>query len=420
MIRMKRLLVLGLSIVLGLSGCQTVKEEKPVPESQQDEKEEKPYQSNLNVIKPSAYRSVKGLYVEPGTSISMIGRGESSDYWKNVEAGAKQAISDINELLGYSGGDKLVLNYAAPENYDGVDEQVNILDEELDRYPGALAIAAADSQACEVQFDLACQNGIPIVAFDAGVHYQDIASMIDTDNHSAAAMAANKLAALIGDEGKILVIVHDSISTSAENRESGFVKQIEDKYPGIETLVYHLDDFKDKRLEMAEELLAGEELQAEEEKAEEAKDEESKEESEEETEKSEESEEMDRENLLKEKAESLSEKAVLTWILDKEEITGVFATNENCVELLEKCLDDAQKQEIKIVSFDGGKAQRERLKNGTVDGLIIQNPFGMGYATIIACVRACAQEANEAVVDTGFAWVTEENIDDASIAQFIY
>ena len=46
-----------------------------------------------------------------------------------------------------------------------------------------------DSGACEVQFDLAAENGIPIVAFDSGIDYQNIVSMIDTDNTTAAATA---------------------------------------------------------------------------------------------------------------------------------------------------------------------------------------------------------------------------------------
>ena len=43
-----------------------------------------------------------------------------------------------------------------------MDEQVNILDEELSRYPAALAISIADAKACEVQFDQAGWNGTPI------------------------------------------------------------------------------------------------------------------------------------------------------------------------------------------------------------------------------------------------------------------
>ena len=95
---------------------------------------------------------------------------------------SKQAVADINTNLGYKGNDKVKLVYSAPETENDVDDQVNILDEELARYPVAVGIAAVDSGACEVQFDLAAENGIPIVAFDSGTDYRNIVSMIDTDN----------------------------------------------------------------------------------------------------------------------------------------------------------------------------------------------------------------------------------------------
>ncbi len=61
--------------------------------------------------------------------------------------------------------------YSGPSDKDNVDEQVNILDEELSRYPAALAISIADAKACEVQFDQAGWNGTPIVTFDSSSDY---------------------------------------------------------------------------------------------------------------------------------------------------------------------------------------------------------------------------------------------------------
>ena len=60
----------------------------------------------------------------------------------------------------------------APSHEGDVDEQINILDEELDRYPIAVGIAVIDKTACEVQFDLAMENSIPIVEFDSPSDYQ--------------------------------------------------------------------------------------------------------------------------------------------------------------------------------------------------------------------------------------------------------
>ena len=76
--------------------------------------------------------------------------------------------------------------------------------------------------------------------------------------------------------------------------------------------------------------------------------------------------------------------------------------------------------EYKLISFDGGKTQLERLTSGKISGLIVQNPYGIGYATVVACVRAVMGEGNEAVVDAGFTWVTEKNMNEEAIQNMMY
>ena len=80
---------------------------------------------------------------------------------------------------------------------------------------------------------------------------------------------------------------------------------------------------------------------------------------------------------------------------------------------------DAEKH-ITLVGFDAGKEQVNALKDGKVDGLIVQNPFGMGYATVVAAARTVLEIGNEAEVNTGYVWVTAENMDDADIKPLVY
>ena len=109
---------------------------------------EKPaYQAKLNAISPAAYSSVEGLELEPGTYISVIGKEEDSAYWNQIRAGVEQAAEDLNEALGYSGSDQIKVLYNAPADEEDMNEQVNILDEELARYPDVIAIASIDEAA---------------------------------------------------------------------------------------------------------------------------------------------------------------------------------------------------------------------------------------------------------------------------------
>lgn len=348
-------------------------------------------QSKLDVLQPSVYGNVNGLTLEPGSSISIIGRGKDTAYWDAVKAGAKKAVEHINKQLGYKGEDKVKLVYSGPSEEGNVDEQVNILDEELARYPAAVGIAAVDMNACEVQFDLAKENNIPIVAFDAGTDYQDIVSLVKTDDAEAAKMAANKLADFIEEEGEVLIVAHDTTSMTAIDRETAFTAQMEEKYPNV-TVVdsYHLDECKKRAKALVPET-----------------NEESV---------SEESEEEPKINI-----DSLGHQDIIKAILEEHpNVKAIYTTSESAAKAVVSTLDELENTEIQVVSFDGGEDQIERLKEGKISGIIMQNPYGMGYATVVAASRAILGLGNEAVVDTGYTWVTPKNLEHVSIQNMLY
>ena len=85
------------------------------------------------------------------------------------------------------------------------------------------------------------------------------------------------------------------------------------------------------------------------------------------------------------------------------------------VEIVRLAADD-----MVVIGFDAGKDQVEALENEEIDGLIVQNPFGMGYAAVVAAARTVLQSGNEAQVDTGFIWVDQENLEDENIQAMLY
>lgn len=346
-------------------------------------------QMNLDVLQPLAYGNVNGLNLEPGTNISIIGRSNDSAYWKEVEAGARRAVADMNKALGYKGDDKIKLNYSAPQTENDVDDQSNILDEELARYPSALGIAAVDAAACQVQFDLAAENNIPIVAFDSGVDYQDVVSMVDTNNQMAASTAASKLSDSIEDTGEVALFVHDSKSTSAKEREEGFIKEITANHPDVKIVkIYHLDELEELKKEMIPPTTEGDDTAPAEPSAD---------------------------------TQDITQAQAVQYILEKNpNLKGAFASNENCAKLLLEACENLKKEDLKIVSFDGGTDQLKLLKDGKLEGLIVQNPYGIGYATVVACARAILQQGNEALVDSGYTWVTDNNFKNESIQKMMY
>lgn len=396
----KQILTGTLCLMMVLGGC-TSESANNKNESVKNNIEENVNQCKLNVLQPHAYGNVQGLNLEPGAIISIIGRQEKTAYWTAVKEGAQAAVDEINATLGYKGSDKVTLNYSAPEAENDVDGQVNILDEELDRYPVAVGIALADASASQVQFDMAANNGIPVVAFDSGTEYKDVVCMVDTDNEVAASTAAAKLCDAISDSGEVLLFVHDSSSTSAKGREEGFVNAIATEHPGVVIAnIYHLDELDDMKWKMAAEMV----------------------EKKEETLEDEDEEETETEEMISEIASGLTEEDVIQYIFEQHpEARGVYTTSESAVKAVLKVIHTFEnKEEYKIVGFDGGEDQLERLENGEITGLIVQNPYGIGYATVVACARAAMGEGNEAIVDAGFTWVTAKNLNEEAIQNMMY
>lgn len=408
-----------------------------------DKTEAPVYQANLDAIKSSAYASTDNLDLEPGTYISVIGRASSTPYWNQVKAGVEQAATDLNTALGYSGNDKVKVLYSAPDENDNIDQQVNILDEELARYPDVIAISSVDASACSVQFDLAIENGIPIVAFDSGNSYQNIQSTCKTNNIEAATTGTKNLCEKIGDSGEILLLVHDTVSDTAKEREAGIKNELAANHPNVTvTETIYLDQLKMlKRQIVAEQVgVTPEELAAAE--AGEKKEEttgtgdasetiadaasnaasSSADESANETAQEVDNELSEKMQQVNDGAAKMSDEDAIQYYMEKHpNLKGCIATNETVTQLAIKTLDqlDAEKH-ITLVGFDAGKEQVNALKDGKVDGLIVQNPFGMGYATVVAAARTVLEIGNEAEVNTGYVWVTADNMNDDTITPFLY
>lgn len=430
-------IVVPLCMVVVLFGCAQGNTDEETFTG--EEPEQPAYQDSLNAISPQAYSSVEGLELEPGTYISIIGKSEATAYWKQIQEGVEQAAADLNEALNYTGSDRIRVEYNAPEAEEDIDDQVNILDEELARYPDAIGIASIDAEACTVQFDLATENDIPVIAFDSGNSYMGILCTCKTDNVEAAGTGASKLCDEIGNSGKVLLLVHDSKSTSASERVSGFQEEIA-AHSDVEIVevIYH-DQIEDLKKVIAAEL----------------------------NEQNASSAELPGAEIT---AEDLTEGDVLNYYLEKyPDLKGIFGTNREVTQWAVSALreraeletppadmsgtDGGDEQasadavggmndtageskeagendtadgtgetenEIVVMGFDAGEGQLEALRSGEIDGLVVQNPFGMGYAAVIAAARTILDMGNEAEVNTGYIWVTRDNLEDESIQSMLY
>ena len=416
---MKKRVAMAVSIAacaaLGICACSSGKESSAFTG---DTTEEPDYQAKLNAISVEAYSNVEGLDLEPGTYISVIGKEDESAYWKQIKEGVEQAADDLNEELGYSGDDEIKVIFNVPGDPGNIDEQVNILDEELARYPDVIAISSIDEEASAVQFDLATMNGIPIVAFESGNSYQGIQCTCSTDNAAAAQTAARELCSAIDEEGDVILVVPDSVSGSSKDQVDAFREELLSNHLEVNLAdVIYMDqldlmkrqaaaeqlDIAYEEVVKASDIVSGDGTAAD-------SDEESVQQA---------TELLDQVDA---EAEQMEDEDVIAWRFEKNpDLKGCLGTSAEASRLILGALNRAEGMaDVSVIGFDAGEDQLEALENEELDGLIVQNPFGMGYAAVVAAARTVLQEGNEAQVDTGFVWVDRENMEDENIQAMLY
>lgn len=295
---------------------------------------------------PATMSSAEDIY------IPLVSKGFQHQFWQAVKSGAEQAAEEYGVTITFEG----------PDNETMVDRQIDMLAAALANNPKAIGFAALDSQAAIPLLKQADEKGIPIIAFDSGVDSDIPVSTATTDNQAAAALAADKMAEMIGGKGKVAVVAHDQTSRTGIDRRDGFVNRIAEKYPDIEVVTVQYGQ--------------GDHLKSTE-----------------------------------------VTKAILTANPD---LNGIFGTNEGSAIGVVNGVQELGSEGLVIIGYDSGKAQKDAIKSGLMAGAITQNPVGIGYETVKAAVAAMKGEEVPALIDTGFYYYDASNIDDPKIAAVLY
>lgn len=99
---------------------------------------------------------------------------------------------------------------------------------------------------------------------------------------------------------------------------------------------------------------------------------------------------------------------------------GVFASNESNTRGLRLALKDANLLgKVKFIGFDATPDLVVALKAGEIQGLVVQNPFKMGYEGVETVVSVIKGTKVDKSVDTGVAVVTSENAGQPAMQQFL-
>jgi ribose transport system substrate-binding protein len=126
--------------------------------------------------------------------LAVIPKGTTHEYWKSVHAGAAQAAKEAGNVEIF---------WKGPLQENDTEGQINVVQEFITKKVDGLVFAPLDSQALIAPVKDAQRQGIPTVVFDSGLGDESIVvSYVATDNYEGGALAARRLAEVLGNKPK--------------------------------------------------------------------------------------------------------------------------------------------------------------------------------------------------------------------------
>jgi len=89
---------------------------------------------------------------------------------------------------------------------------------------------------------------------------------------------------------------------------------------------------------------------------------------------------------------------------------GLFASNESSAAGAAQALKARAGTKVKAIGFDSSPALVADLKAGVFDSLVIQDPFSMGYQSVLNAAKAIGGQPVQKVNDMPPQLVTQNNL----------
>lgn len=260
----------------------------------------------------------------------------------------------------------LSLNILGPETEEDYESQNQMVADAVEAGAEALVFSAIDYENNAQAIDEAARAGVKIVAIDSNVDSDAVSTYIGTDNYAAGQMAAQAALDRVSGQLNVGIINYDISSANGQERERGAVDTFTQSGRAEVTAVINT-------------LAQASHAQA------------------------------DTEALLREHPE-------INVLLAFNEPTSVGAAQ--AVEEM------GLSESVFLVGFDSNVLTIDGLQEGSVDALIVQNPYAMGYLGVESAYKLLSGQGNsvEGTMDTSTQTVDRNNLFsmDSQKALFVF
>ena len=293
-----------------------------------------------------------------GITIAVIPKGTSHVFWQSIHAGAQKAATELGVSIIWRG----------PLREDDRDSQVSEVEGFISRGVSGIVLAPLDESALVAPVSEAMRRKIPVVVFDSGLKGEDYVSFVATDNVKGGRLAGARLAEVMGRKGKVVLLRYAEGHDSTGKREHGFLEELA-RHPEIEVVSSNQYGGADVEgfYKRAESLLS----------------------------------------RYKKPDGSLG-------------VDGLFCSNESGTFAMQRVLqDNGWAGKVRFVGFDASDNLIKGLSGGVLDGLVVQDPVGMGYLAVKTMVSHLRGEKVERWIETGVQVATPQNMDQPAMKELL-
>jgi ribose transport system substrate-binding protein len=253
--------------------------------------------------------------------------------------------------------------WKGPLKEDDRNEQVQIVETLSGAGVDALVLSPLDDRALIRPVADARRAGIPTVVFNSALQGEEPVAFVSTDNFQGGVMAARALGRLTGGRGRLILMRLKVGVEGTTKREEGFLSTLRAEFPAIAVLSDN--QYAGTSTEMACQTM---------------------------------------ENLL----------SRFTGV------DAVFTPNESTTfGALRALQDHGLAGKVILVGFDASAKLIEALEKREIRGLVLQDPFAMGYLSLKTAVAHLRGEPYEKTAATALVLATPENMNEPTVRRLL-
>jgi len=289
-------------------------------------------------------------------TVAVIVKDPTAPFWRTVLAGARKASQDL-------GINVVELGAGSESDANG---QIGLLKTAVASNPAAIVIAPAQFAALGRPIDEAAKT-VKIIGIESAADTKAMTSLLAVDNVNVGRIAGEALAAAItktyGDtEGNIVVITSMPGVASLDQRAKGFKEVLAAKYRALDIVADKVADGKPTTvLDIMKDLIA-----------------------------------------------------------NTADLRGVFVSDPVMTQVVGQAVaENKSGDKINVIGVGSDEKLVKLLQGDTIAGLVVEDPFRMGYDGVKTAIAASRGEQAAANVDTGATLITKANMGSARAQELL-